>query len=271
MSRPDWLLPPGVSRSLWEFAQDPQIARAEDQHLAGASLLDFDRQILADWFPHPGWLVDLGCGTGRLLADFVRAGWSTVGIDLSLESLRVARERAGDSAGSARLILGNLCELDFLPNARFDSALLMFGTLGMISGADHRQAALAHIHRILKPGGRLALHVHNVWRHLAFPAGRRWLLGDLWKRVIGDARAGDTHHGYRGIPNMYHHSFTRGEIRTALKRAGFSVREMLPLAPEPDLHQPPDSAPRASLVLHSRIPNLRATGWLILAERVEAN
>lgn len=267
MSRPDWQLPAGVSRSLWEFAHDPRIARDEDLHLADSQLLEFDRQTVARWFPDPGVVIDLGCGTGRLLIDLARRGWSGVGVDLSAESLLVAQERARQAAVSVSLLRANLCDLNCLPQANFDAALLMFGTLGMVSGAANREAVLRQIHRLLKPGASLALHVHNVWRHLFLAQGRRWLTRDVVRRLVGDPAAGDTYHDYRGIPQMHHHSFTFHELRRLLQSTGFAIQESIALAPEPDLASAPSNTPAPTLTCRGWFQNVRATGWLILARR----
>ncbi len=269
MSVPDWRLPRGVSRSVWEFAHDRSIARDEDGHLADAPLLDFDRETVTRWFTKPGKLIDLGCGTGRSLAEFSRRGFECAGVDLSHESLSVAAERAATLAPLVALMQANLCELGCLADGQFDYALLLFGTLGMVSGRGHRRQVLDHARRILKPGGLLALHVHNVWRHLFAPQGRRWLARDLLKRLVGSPTAGDTEHDYRGIPRMYHHSFTRGEIRRLLRNCGFQIREMIPLAPLDDRKTGPTaggSSGPAELTCRGWFCNLRATGWLILAE-----
>jgi ubiquinone/menaquinone biosynthesis C-methylase UbiE len=272
MTVADWRLPKGVSRSVWEFAHDRQIARDEERHLADAPLLEFDRQTVARWFATRGKLVDLGCGTGRSLVDFSERGFECVGVDLSRESLLVAAERTQAGTPSVVLLQGNLCELDCLNDAQFDYALLLFGTLGMVSGHEHRRQVLVHARRVLKTGGQLALHVHNVWRHLDSPAGRRWLIRDLWKRLVGNSTAGDTAHDYRGIPRMYHHAFTRGEIRCLLEESGFAIREMIPLAPLGDCDGSVRSAARQApdLVCRGWFRHWRATGWLILAEAVRA-
>ena len=263
MTLPDWQLPPGVTRSLWEFANDPAIARDEDQHLSDSPLLDFDQQILRRWLTTPGDLLDLGCGTGRHLVELVRLGWRCTGVDLSIESLRVAQERTIAAGLEVKLVRGNLCDLSFLPENSFDAALLLFGTLGMVSGAACRQAVLRQVHDLLRPSGYLVLHVHNLWRHAASPAGRRWLLRDLSKRLRGNPTAGDSQYDYRGIPRMYHHSFTRSEIKRALTEANLHVVEMIPLAPSSD-----DTTARGDemwLGLRGPFVNFRATGWLILA------
>jgi ubiquinone/menaquinone biosynthesis C-methylase UbiE len=267
MSLPDWQLPKGVSRSLWEFAHDPRIPRDEERHLADSPLLAFDRQTVARWFPVPGALLDLGCGTGRLTIDFARRGWSAVGVDLSAESLRVAKEQAEVAGVSISLLRANLCELNCLSPEHFDAALLMFGTLGMISGSTNRAEVLRHAHRLLKPGAGLALHVHNVWRHLFFEQGRHWLLRDIWRRLTRNPAAGDTSHGYRGIPQMYHHSFTLRELRKLLRDTGFETVEIIPLAPDADLSAEDTGRSVDRTESNGWLRDLQATGWLLLARR----
>jgi hypothetical protein len=131
----------------------------------------------------------------------------------------------------------------------------MFGTLGMVAGAENRQAVLSHAYRLLKPRGLLALHAHNVWRHLFDPDGRRWLLRDRLRALLGRT-AGDTHREYRGIPNMFHHSFSRGELLRAVEAVGFAIREVVPVAAEGG--EPP---------VNGWFSRFRASGWIVLAEK----
>jgi SAM-dependent methyltransferase len=269
MPIPDWRLPPGVTRSVWEFAHDRQIAREEHRHLAGAPLLEFDRRLIARWFQTPGRLIDLGCGTGRALVECTRRGFDCVGVDLSFESLYVAAETTRETARPIALLRANLCDLACLADGRFDYALMLFGTLGMIAGREHRRQALSHARRLLRPGGLLALHVHNVWRNVHSPQGRRWLARDLAKRILRNPTAGDRENDYRGIPRLYHHAFTPREIRRLLCECRFVVREMIPLAPldtraDAALPAGHDSSP--DLECRGLFPNLRATGWMVLAQ-----
>jgi SAM-dependent methyltransferase len=181
----DWQLPPGVSRSLWEFAADRELPSQESSHLGQSPLLTFDAQLVPRWFSTPGPLVDLGCGSGRSLVDFAAAGFACTGVDLSQPSLEFAAQALRDRGLYANLLRANLCELDLLPAEQFDYALLLFGTLGMIATPQARRQALGHAHRLLRPGGRLALHVHSLWPHLFIPGGRQWLLRDLVRRTLG--------------------------------------------------------------------------------------
>lgn len=228
----DWQLPRGVSRSLWEFAQARHIAREEAEHLAGSPLLELDRQVVERWLTPPGRIADLGCGTGRLALPLAERGFEVVGVDLSRESLQVAAERAAASKVQVSLVEANLCDLACLQPESFDAALLMFATLGMVSGSDNRAEVLRQAQRLLKPGSTLILHVHSIWSQKIAPAGRRWLIKDLLRRLVAHPSAGDTYRDYRGIPGMYHHLFTRRELQALLRGSGFYATEVIPVSPD---------------------------------------
>jgi len=257
MSLPNWRLPRGVSRSLWEYAHDPSIARDDADHLAGSALIELDARLVETWLPQPGTLVDLGCGPGRIAVPLARRGFQVLGVDLSPESLRCTQAAAGRAGVSVSLIRANLCDLACCPDAEFDNALLLFGTLGMVEGVENRRAVLSETARILKPGGRLIMHAHNVWSHAFHAAGRRWLLHDRWKALWGSATAGDTRRDYRGIPGMYHHAFTLRELRALLRESGFLIRETVPITTD-----------SRGGVTHPRWGSwFKAGSWMILATR----
>src|SRR5207248_10500189 len=111
----------------------------------------------------------------------------------------------------------------------FDYALSMFSTLGMIRGRPARRLALAETHRLLRPGGRLALHAHNIWLNRDNPQGRRWLLAQAGRALLGRDDVGDRRMTYRGIPGMEVHLFRWGELRRDLASAGLRVDEVLPI------------------------------------------
>ncbi len=174
----DWQLPPGVNRGLWDYLHDPAIARGYDASLAGTPLFDIDRQFVEAHCPRPGRLIDLGCGTGRLLLAMAQRGWWTLGVDLSQEMLRVAGDKSMSSGITIHRLRANLAELDALADGSFDCAACLFSTLGMVLGATQRRRVIAHVFRLLRPGGRFILHVHNRWFNAWDRAGRAWLLRD---------------------------------------------------------------------------------------------
>src|SRR5260370_31267174 len=134
----DWQLPPGVNRGLWDYVHDPAIAENYDAGLAGAPLFAADQAFVERHCQPPGRLLDLGCGTGRLLVALAARGYRVVGVDLSGPMLEAARAKAAAAGADAPLIRAHLVELTCPAPASFDFAALHFRTPGLVLGPDAR-------------------------------------------------------------------------------------------------------------------------------------
>jgi ubiquinone/menaquinone biosynthesis C-methylase UbiE len=228
---PDWQLPPGVSRGLWHYLHNDAIAQDYDASLGAASLVTVDRQFVEAHCRPPGRLIDLGCGTGRLLVPLAARGYRVVGVDLSAPMLRVASAKAAAAVVHVDLVQANFVDLGCLDDASFDYAVCLFSTLGMVSGREHRGRVLDHAYRLLRPGGLLVLHVHNRWFNFWDRTGRQWLLGDLVKTALGRDTAGDrSMPAYGEMPALTLHLFTRREVLRLLRRTGFNIVEVRPVS-----------------------------------------
>jgi ubiquinone/menaquinone biosynthesis C-methylase UbiE len=250
---PDWRLPAGVNRGLWDYLHSRGVARGYDAGLAGSTLFAADEAFVARHCPPGGRLLDLGCGTGRLLVAFAGQGHPVVGVDLSAEMLAVAAEKAAAAGVGVDLVLANIADLDCLADRSFDGAACLFSTLGMVLGAENRRRVVAHAFRLLRPGGRFVLHVHNRWFNARDRAGRAWLVADLCRGATGD-RVMPVHQGVAGLTL---HLFTRREAVRLLTGAGFRVVEVLPVG----------LGPGGRLPWPRWLTALRAYGYLIAAER----
>ena len=255
---PDWQLPPGVDRGLWDYLHDPGVARGYDSSLAGSSLFTIDLDFVARHCPTPGRLIDLGCGTGRLLTPFAQRGYWVLGVDLSTEMLAIARDKARLANSPVHLLQANLTSLDAITSASFDYAACLFSTLGMVVGADMRRKVVEHASRLLRPGGRFILHVHNRWFNFHDPAGRRWLLIDLMRQLLGSAPGGDRLMPvHQGIAGLTLHLFTQREALRLLTNAQLEIVEVRPISLSPD----------GRLRCPWLLGWLRAYGYLITAEK----
>jgi SAM-dependent methyltransferase len=233
-----------VDRPLWDYVTSETLAQEYDHSLMNSSLFSLDLAFVHHWLPAtPGTLLDLGCGTGRLLAA-LPPSWRGVGVDLSLPMLQQTRAKLP----TVDLVQGNLTQLEFFAPGCFDVAACLFSTLGMIHPAEQRRRFVAGVHRLLAPGGRFLLHVHNRWFHLWTPAGRSWLLGATRDYVMPP---------HQGIAGLRLHQFTRREVLALLRQVGFRIREVRPLSLAAD----------GRLPLPWLLPALRAYGYLIAAER----
>jgi len=102
----------------------------------------------------PTSVVDIGCGTGPLVAEFVRRGVKATGVDSSPGALDVARQRAPN----ATFHLGSVASLP-ITDGTMDSATL-------IETVEHLDdetmfAALAEVKRVLRTGGMLLVTTPN--------------------------------------------------------------------------------------------------------------
>jgi len=171
--------------------------------------------------------------------------------------LEIVGRKAREAGVEPLRVEANLCRLGCFPDATFDYALSMFSTLGMIRGRDARRRALAEFARILRPGGRLAMHAHNIWLNLRDRQGRAWLARHALRIILRRDEIGERRMTYRGIPGMRVHLYRWGELRRSLDRAGFRIDEVVPLD---EVTAEPIPRPR---MLH----NLRAGGWIVFASR----
>ncbi len=138
-------------------------------------------------------LLEAGCGTGRMTRILSQNVRELVAIDFSFESLRVNRRKL-HAAGITKvhLVQADLCRLPFAECA-FDR-VVSCQVLEHVPGPEARAAAVSSLHRVLKPGGTLAL---SAYKH------------SLLTRAFSQKEG--SHDG--GIPFF---RFTRSEMRETL-------------------------------------------------------
>jgi 2-polyprenyl-3-methyl-5-hydroxy-6-metoxy-1,4-benzoquinol methylase len=136
----------------------------------------------------PGTILDVGCGTGEVLAAAVSRGWDATGVELVPESVAIAVQRGLD-VRCTRL------EDSGLPEHSFD-LVTAFHVLEHMPEATDFLTLLA---RWARPGGHVLVEVPN-WNSVA-----RRQLGDEWTHL----RPGE---------HLAH--YTTSTLRSTLERAG---------------------------------------------------
>jgi ubiquinone/menaquinone biosynthesis C-methylase UbiE len=99
-------------------------------------------------------ILDVGCGPGFYVAellDEVGAGGSLVGVDLSPQMLAIAAKRCAAHA-NVEFREGPATKLP-VPDASFDAAL----SVQVLEYVEDTPAALAELHRVVRPGGRVVI------------------------------------------------------------------------------------------------------------------
>jgi demethylmenaquinone methyltransferase/2-methoxy-6-polyprenyl-1,4-benzoquinol methylase len=115
------------------------------------------REIVARWVRAGDRVLDVGTGTGTLALLAAGRGAEVTGIDVSAGMLREAeRKRHASAAGHrVRFIETGVAEMDSGLEEGFD-LVTAFLVMSELSG-DERRWMLAQAHRLLGPGGRIAV------------------------------------------------------------------------------------------------------------------
>jgi 2-polyprenyl-3-methyl-5-hydroxy-6-metoxy-1,4-benzoquinol methylase len=142
-----------------------------------------------------GKIVDVGCHLGFFLDVAKERGWDVTGVEPSRWSVEQARTRGLD-------VRHGTLETAHLEENSFDVATLW----DVIEHLSDPLAELKQMHRILKPGGVLAVSTMNVDALFPRLAGRRW----PW---------------YMQMHLVY---FSKRTLHNMLTKAGYQVVEMIP-------------------------------------------
>jgi len=165
-------------------------------------------------------VLDLACGTGDLL--FVAAGRAhrAVGLDVTLDMLRLAR--AKPAANAVGMVAGDMMALPFA-DARFSLVTTGYG----LRNVPELSGAIQEIRRVLAPGGRLLSLDFNRPANALL---RRVYLVYLTivGSVLGLALHGDPD-TYRYIPESIRHYPGAAGVADLLREAGFRDVRVVPL------------------------------------------
>jgi SAM-dependent methyltransferase len=135
-----------------------------------------------------GPLLELGCGTGRLLLPLALGGYDVTGVDLSSEMLEIARAKAEAAGvtGRVTLVQGDFTDAP-LPGS-YRLAMIMMNSFLHLTTQASQLRALQHWREHLSPGGLLLIDVFNPdVAQLAALDGRL-----EWDKTWTDPRTGAT-------------------------------------------------------------------------------
>jgi SAM-dependent methyltransferase len=167
------------------------------ESFAASGERDLEEKVLDGIGVLPSWSVlEIGCGVGRLLKPLSARVARVVGVDLSEEMLRKAREYCAELMNVELHATDG--RLDFLPDASFD---LVFSHIVFqhLPRKAYAERYFRDAFRVLVPGGVFRVQVDGRSRQFV----RRWI-ADSWSGVVYSSR----------------------ELRRRLERVGFRVAEI---------------------------------------------
>jgi SAM-dependent methyltransferase len=110
--------------------------------------------------------LDAGCGAGRLLVPWLRAGYDVDGCDVSADMVARCRARAEAEGFEPTLLVQPLHALDLPRRYR---TIVVCGVFGIGSTRAQDEEALRRLHATLEPGGTFLLDNEQPWAN-----ARRW-------------------------------------------------------------------------------------------------
>lgn len=156
-------------------------------------------------------LLEVGCGLGTDLLQFARHGAHVTDIDLTEESIALAKQRFELYGIEANLLAADAENLPF-PDHSFDVVY----SFGVLHHTPNTQKAIDEVYRVLKPGGEIVImlyHKHSLHVWLGVPLyflygltkGKLWGYEE-WVRI------------YDGKNNPLGKAYSRKELRQMFAR-----------------------------------------------------
>jgi ubiquinone/menaquinone biosynthesis C-methylase UbiE len=122
-------------------------------------------------------ILEIGCGTGRILLPLLQNGHRVTGVDVSNLALKAAQTKidAGEFDDTATLYQADMRNLD-LPQKNFAFAFIPINTFMHCLTIADQQATLNAIYNHLQPGGTLVVDLYHPNPHLLLEADGRLVL-----------------------------------------------------------------------------------------------
>ena len=160
-------------------------------------------------------VLEIGCGIGTDTMNFARAGAKVTAVDLSEESLSVARKRAEVLGLDIKFYQADAEQLsNVVPVEEYD----LVYSFGVIHHTPHPENVIRQIKKYLSENGTFKIMVYNrfswkvLWILIKYGKGEYWKLDELIARY-SEAQT--------GCPVTY--SYSKTTIKTLLN--GFDIKE----------------------------------------------
>lgn len=196
-----------------------------------------------------GRLLELACGSGRVLLPLAQQGYDITGVDTSADMLALARKRlqAAGVADRCTLVQQDMCALHL--EQKFRLAFIALGSFAHIISRQAQQQALAAIRTHLSSGATFIVDSSNDdVRYLENMSGQlihqgTWQNDDgtVLTHFVSPASSREKHsleltHFYdqhrqgatvqRTVATTYLYLFERSEMELLLEGAGFVVKDI---------------------------------------------
>ncbi len=161
-----------------------------------------------------GLILDIGCGTGEQSLFLAEKGYRILGVDISKEMIKIAKERIKNANFRDNLSFV-IASAEFLPfrDKSFDGIISIFGIFNHIPNVD---TAFQETSRVLQTGGQGIFTVVNRWNltwwvNAFIKCKGSWIISSLRSKEYV-------------VNGLWTYYFSRGEMIKRLEDTGLKVR-----------------------------------------------
>ena len=196
-----------------------------------------------------GAILELACGSGRVLLPLAQAGYEVVGVDTSTPMLALAQQTLQEAGSLLRyeLIQQDMATMQL--GRKFRMAFIALGSFAHVITRKEQQQALANIRTHISTGGLFILDISNADARYMEDLGGQVLHQGTWKHedgtmlthFVSPAASTEKHlleltHFYdqhkqggtvqRTTVTTHLYLFDRGEMELLLEQASFVVKDV---------------------------------------------
>ena len=184
-----------------------------------------------------GYVVDLGCGTGKLTTLLADAGYDMIGIDNSFDMLDMALEREDD-----RILYLMQDMREFEPGEKVSAVVSACDSINYILEPEDLQAVFFCVSECLKAGGIFIFDINTPYKYEVLMADNtiaenRDEGSFIWDNYYDEESSNNEYELAVFVRNEdgtfdrfeeehYQHGFTLEEVSDAVKKAGLKIRNV---------------------------------------------
>ncbi|MEG2381492.1 MAG: class I SAM-dependent methyltransferase [Oscillospiraceae bacterium] len=126
------------------------------------SFISFYEEIFKTTDLKPKLVLDLACGTGNITIPMARLGYDMIGVDLSVEMLNIAREKANND--NLDILFLNQDMTDFELYGTVDAIVCALDGVNYISNISDIKQMFMRVLNYLNPGGIMIFDINSCYK-----------------------------------------------------------------------------------------------------------
>ena len=204
-----------------------------------AAIADFYRKVFDGYGICPEFVLDLGCGTGRMTLELASRGYDMIGIDASAEMLAKAYERMW-SLGKSGILFLEQDMLDFELYGTVGAVVSTLDCINYLTEDGDLDRCFALVHNYLDPDGVFLFDVNTPYKFKHVYGDNAYILEEedgsvycgwqndfdeesgICRFLLSIFAEGEDGRYTRADEEQTERCYSREELTAALERTGFA-------------------------------------------------